>query len=446
MFNAMLQGNSYGSTRVTGKAQVTQGDTYIVNHFHFGSRLSNTADSVDAGVNEPTLHSGRNEWLTSKAASGPCLAPTNAGGDISARLGPKSGSVAVVEVFAIVLRIARICNNVAKRLDDLKYDASLKSLECGIKLVSLTVEFLRPVLERTPSNEDNDETLKACLAQIEYLLVKINEEGLATWTLSGNTNLIKSVFTSRQTRMARQRLRTLEIELDKQRETLSTYVSTCLSTMSGCHETGTRRIPVSPSALVSPGNRQSHKSICEQGLCQCLCHAQLRQRGGFIVERPAYPLLHCSCQKREVWVSIAMLQKIWSVRLGLEWAHGLTMDWSLSYRNTVKHINAGTIVLAKCAHGVMDFAEARKELTRLRTANEFDFADIDRQGDGLLEVRNPLNHNCPANQTSTNPFLQLAIRQPWDLSYQDLQFQLIRWLVEVGTPINSERCVHMSHS
>lgn len=38
---------------------------------------------------------------------------------------------------------------------------------------------------------------------------------------------------------------------------------------------------------------------------------------------------------------------------------------------------------------MMDFVEAQRELTRLRPANELDFADIDPHGDGILEVRNP---------------------------------------------------------
>lgn len=165
--------------------------------------------------------------MTNKAANDSYAAPTDATGDINTRLHSKSGPVAVVEAVASVLRTAGMCNKIARRLNDLKHDASLDSVACRIRLVSIIIEFLRPSLRCIPSNEDKDGILKECLADIESFLVRITE-GLETCTDSGSTNLVKSVLHLGQTRTARQRLRALEIELDKQQNTLSTHVSSQL--------------------------------------------------------------------------------------------------------------------------------------------------------------------------------------------------------------------------
>lgn len=329
MLGAMPQGRSYGSAHISGKARAILGDTYVVNNYYLCSGLSELADHVDPEVTELPQHLGRDTSLTNKAANDSYAAPSDATGDISTRLDPESGPVAVVEAVASVLRTADMCNKIARRLNDLKHDASLDSVACRIRLVSITIEFLWPSLRCIPSNKDKDGILKECLADIESLLVRITK-GLETWTDSGSTNLVKTVLHLGQTRTARQRLRALEMELDKQQNTLSTHVSTRLPGRWGHHETGTAPLPprtrVSPITSASPRSKHSRRPPCEQGLCPCLCHIPLRRPRGFIVAAPAYPLHRCSCHRREVWVSIAVVQKILSARLALEWNHGLTLD------------------------------------------------------------------------------------------------------------------------
>ena len=75
------------------------------------------------------------------------------------------------------------------------------------------------------------------------------------------------------------------------------------------------------------------------------------------------------------------------MRLALNWTHGLKVDMSMRYQNTVARMNVGRVILEKLAYGLLGIAEAQEELVRARDAKELEFADIDPRGDGLLDVR-----------------------------------------------------------
>lgn len=211
-----------------------------------------------------------------------------------------------------------------------------------------------------------------------------------TLTPSENRSRAKHIWQSGRFRTVRHRPAALGVELDKWQNKFQLYVSSLLTERPRRHQTTTPLSPTSTSLMTqsSPCGKRPPKSACEQGLCRCRCHIPSHRPRGIIVAAPAHPLHRCQCQTKEVWVnvSLAKLQKFLSVGLSLDWTKGLTVDFSLSYQNTVRCINVARIIIEKCKYRTLGFAEAQEELIRARNAKQLDFADVDTQDEGQLEV------------------------------------------------------------
>lgn len=400
----------YGNAHISGEAQATLGDTHIYNYYYLGTASSALADHAALQVAGPPQQFGRAQvpvvvgetselqqssaieqdpWSTARIASSAYSALNGTDG-VGINLDSKAEAVTLGGTAASIHKIVAICNKITRRLKEINHDPSLNSFACRIELVAITIEAFHSSLSPMVTTEGEPGILKACLAHVESLLVKIDQSS-ATLTPLGNKNVVRSVLQIGKTRATIQRLEAHEAKLNKCLNTLNLYVSSRMSQRSRHHESTTTTLmsetSTSSLAVRSARSTRPQKTPCEQGLCECRCHKPLRGPRGSIVAASAYLLYRCSCQRKEIWFSMAMLQKLLSVRLALQWTNGLAMDWSLSYRNTVKYTNPGAVVLEKCSLGIMGFVEAQIELTRLRIANQLDFADIDPNGDGLLEVR-----------------------------------------------------------
>ena len=406
MSDGAVRPKSYGTVRVSGRAHANVGDTYtsIVNNnfYYLGYGPPALPEYGSKDLANLPQHIRRAPKLLNSADVGLNLSP-NTGAACSSGILPTgdpstsaidtrlASPAAVTDGLGVfVFAIAGICTKILGRMNSLKDDAYLDAVMCRVNHVSFKMSILGSSLRLMCSEEDGNGGLQECLTQTVTLLVKI-DEALVTSTPAANINLFRSVVQSRRSRIDNQHLRDLAVQLDGWQFKIDAWVLSRLSEENRERESAVMTVPLQGLASITayrpPKGKGSRSSSCGQGLCRCLCHQPLRQTRRPILAASAHPLHRCSCMTREVWISVAMMRKFFSVRLEVQWTHGLTVDWSLKYRHTVRRMNPGRIILGRLRCGMIDFDDARQRLIDLRNANRIDFADIDADGDGLLEVR-----------------------------------------------------------
>jgi hypothetical protein len=251
-------------------------------------------------------------------------------------------AIAVVGAVASVITLLDACNKLSARLKNGNQIPSLISLAPRLELVAVTIS---PLKSDTVEEHQNDK-LQLCLGEVQSVLVQL-EKCLSVLETSARDNVFKVLSTRKKSYAAFQHFKKLEADLDRWQHTLCLYVVTRMSMLTANPSPKPKEHPPSSPGMlfnqVAIATKRQQKSACQRGICRCLCHMSRRQQRALIICTPAHALFRCSCQTKEISVSISALQRILSIQMRADWTQGLRLNCSLRFRNTVKRTSPGSL-------------------------------------------------------------------------------------------------------
>lgn len=293
--------------------------------------------------------------------------------------------LAVVGGLASIATLLEVCSKTLIRLKEIQNHKPPALSFQRFELVTAAIAVVSSIRFK----EAESDMIESSLRKMQSLLEEAERFMLEACDLTKD-GIVKNLLHHKKRALMEHNMKKVEQDLDQWQITLMLFLCARIS-----HTT--EQITV-PSALAQsnvsdvPHRRagvskvQSPKSICQRGLCSCVCHLSVRQQRALIIFAPAQLVLRCDCLTKTFAISISLLQRIVNVSISLDWTQGMKLNSSLHVVKTVRRTSPGFIVIAKCSYGILSLEQGRDQLRTLLENHIIELTDITPDGNGLLEV------------------------------------------------------------